>query len=86
MTNADLLALCKPKDTVHVRVRIVSLSHTSIRLEHVPLFTKRQSSKGDQIASIDTDDIKDLHSDPPPYGILQVKLAGLETPLEKRAL
>ena len=86
MTNADLLALCKPKDTVHVRVRIVSLSHTSIRLEHVPLFTKRQSSKGDQIASIDTDEIKDLHSDPPPYGILQVKLAGLETPLEKRAL
>ena len=45
MTNSDLLALCKLNDTVHVRVRIVSLSHTSIRLEHAPLFSRRESSK-----------------------------------------
>ena len=87
-SNRDLLKICRdsPTQAYHLRVRVVSLTPHSMRVVHCPP-TLIPSSKSDQTGIVTEKHLREHEEDSePPFGVLQIKLAGVETPLHKRAL
>ena len=87
-SNEELLALCRERNklvgdsTVHMRVRIVSLTSESLRVIHHPIEPWKlfkSASTSEEVKRVESDEA--MHDDPPSYGVIQVKLAGMETPL-----
>ena len=81
MDNKQLLALAEKKQEVQLRVRVISLTDKSIRVEHTPLFSGRKVGNEEEKQVIDTDEDAKV-----PYGLLDLRMAGIETPLSERSL
>ena len=76
-----MLDLASKHQEISLRVRVVSLTNKSISVEHAPLFIRRSSAVSDQTQVLNKDEKAPL-----PYGILELRLAGIETPLIDRAM
>ena len=75
------MELAKKHSEVQLKVRVLSLTNESIRVEHAPVFDtqKAASEKNKEIVNTEKDA-------PLPYGVLELRMAGIELPLSERAL
>ena len=82
MTNKSLLDLVAKENEINLRMRVVSLTKESLRVEHTPLFESKQNDKQKESRDVVNVDEKQ----PLPYGILELRFAGIETPISDRAM
>ena len=82
MTNKNLLDNLTKHSEINLRVRLVSMTKQTMRVEHSPLLDFRKHTA----EPLSRDVIPSEQEQPLPYGILELRLAGIETPLSDRAM
>ena len=82
MTNRSLLNHLTKHSEINLRVRLVSMTKNSMRVEHSPLLEfKTHTAEPVSREVVLTEEVQPL-----PYSILELRLAGIETPLSDRAM